>query len=68
MAVQSCPAELPRQARLMNQFKLGIPLLFKAATGNAFTTVFAGFALTTTSLPKNIFFPAFVAGFWRVLI
>mmetsp|Transcript_20439 Transcript_20439/g.38374 ORF Transcript_20439/g.38374 Transcript_20439/m.38374 type:complete len:226 (+) Transcript_20439:136-813(+) len=43
-------------------------LLFNAATGNAFTTVLAGLALTTTSLPNIIFFPAFVAGFWRVLI
>merc|ERR1712066_96172 len=42
--------------------------LFNAATAKAFTTVFAGFALTTTSLPNIIFFPALVAGFFLVLI
>merc|ERR1719411_286964 len=39
-----------------------------AAAGNALTTVLAGFALTTTSWPNIIFFPAFVAGFCLVLI
>merc|ERR1719411_1464118 len=39
-----------------------------AAAGNALTTVLAGFALTTTSWPDIIFFPAFVAGFRLVLI
>merc|ERR1712061_734084 len=43
-------------------------LFLSAATGYAFTTVLAGLALTVTSLPKIIFFPAFVAGFTRVLI
>merc|ERR1711953_1315333 len=41
---------------------------FSAATGNAFTTVFAGFAFTLVSLPKIILTPAFVAGFMRVLM
>merc|ERR1719453_1159669 len=36
--------------------------------GNAFTTVFAGFAFTTTVLPNISRLPAFVAGFTRVLI
>merc|ERR1719159_2307800 len=36
--------------------------------GKAFTTVFAGFALTNTTFPNISLFPAFVAGFWRVLI
>merc|ERR1712066_1163184 len=45
-----------------------LKLFFSAATGKAFTTVLAGLALTRTSLAKIIFFPAFVAGFWRVLI
>merc|ERR1712187_206861 len=41
---------------------------FNAATANAFTTVFAGLALTFVSLPKMTFTPALVAGFVRVLI
>mmetsp|Transcript_1516 Transcript_1516/g.927 ORF Transcript_1516/g.927 Transcript_1516/m.927 type:complete len:130 (-) Transcript_1516:33-422(-) len=40
--------------------------LLIAATGNALTTVFAGFAFTTTSFPNITFLPAFVAGFFRV--
>merc|ERR1719378_1398932 len=40
----------------------------RAAVANAFTTVFAGFALTITVFPKISFFPALVAGFARVLI
>merc|ERR1719265_3124859 len=39
-----------------------------ADTGNAFTTVFAGLAATTTSLPNINLFPALVAGFFLVLI
>merc|ERR1711988_2099081 len=39
-----------------------------AATGKAFTTVLAGFALTFISWPNAILTPAFVAGFARVLI
>merc|ERR1719183_1411941 len=35
--------------------------------GYAFTMVRAGFALTITILPKISFWPAFVAGFVRVL-
>merc|ERR1719412_923331 len=41
---------------------------FNAATAKALTTVLAGFAFTTTPLPKISFFPAFVAGLRRVLI
>merc|ERR1719261_2224192 len=39
-----------------------------AATGKAFTTVLAGFAATVTSLPNMRRLPAFVAGFFLVLI
>merc|ERR1719352_283202 len=39
-----------------------------AATGNAFTTVLAGFAATVTSLPNMSRLPALVAGFFLVLI
>merc|ERR1719411_2300396 len=42
--------------------------LLSAATGNALTTVLAGFALTTTSWPNIILLAAFVAGFLLVLI
>merc|ERR1719266_197842 len=41
---------------------------FNAATGNAFTTVLAGFAFTMTTLPKTSLLPALVAGLRRVLI
>merc|ERR1711934_1116689 len=41
---------------------------FSAATGKAFTTVFAGFAFTLVSLPNIILTPAFVAGFVLVLM
>merc|ERR1719401_312431 len=41
---------------------------FSTDTGKAFTTVLAGFAFTITSLPNTSLFPAFVAGFSRVLI
>jgi len=40
--------------------------LLIAATGNALTTVFAGFAFTTISLPNITFLVAFVAGFFLV--
>merc|ERR1719486_648449 len=39
-----------------------------AATGKAFTTVRAGLAATTTSLPNIILLPFLVAGFFLVLI
>merc|ERR1712004_87765 len=42
-------------------------LFLRAATGKAFTMVFAGLAFTTTTLPNISLFPAFVAGFTRVL-
>merc|ERR1719454_2799244 len=41
---------------------------FSAAVQNAFTTVFAGFAFTTTVFPNISLLPALVAGFRRVLI
>merc|ERR1711865_779055 len=40
----------------------------RAATGYAFTTVFAGFAFTFVSRPNIMRTPALVAGFTRVLI
>merc|ERR1719266_2597514 len=40
----------------------------RAATGKAFTMVFAGFTFTTTVLPNISRLPALVAGFTRVLI
>ena len=43
-------------------------LAFNAATGNALTTVLAGFAFTSVSLPNMILLVALVAGFLRVLI
>merc|ERR1712066_190894 len=43
-------------------------LFFKAATQEALTTVFAGFAFTIITLPKTSLLPALVAGFTRVLI
>merc|ERR1712185_286758 len=43
-------------------------LLFKAATGYAFTIVRAGFAFTMTTFPKTSLLPALVAGLVRVLI
>merc|ERR1719436_1443256 len=43
-------------------------LRFRAATANAFTTVFAGFAFTMTVLPNISRDPALVAGFTLVLI
>merc|ERR1712217_270109 len=53
----------PRELRA-NLFQM---LFFKAATGYALTTVFAGFAFTICILPKISRFPALVAGFKRVL-
>merc|ERR1719510_24647 len=46
----------------------GQKAFFNAETGNALTTVRAGLALTMTTFPKTSLFPAFVAGFKRVLI
>merc|ERR1740127_66880 len=43
-------------------------LFFKAATGKAFTTVFAGRAFTRTVLPNIFFSVALVAGLARLLI
>merc|ERR1712024_395992 len=41
---------------------------FRAAAGNAFTTVLAGLAFTMTTLPKTSLLPALVASLRRVLI
>merc|ERR1740129_1790863 len=43
-------------------------LAFRAATGNAFTTFFAGLALMMVILPNISLLPALVAGFMRVLM
>merc|ERR1719382_562257 len=43
-------------------------LALRAAAGNAFTTFFAGLALTMVILPKISLLPALVAGFMRVLM
>merc|ERR1711933_425279 len=61
--VQRVERCLSKQHSNLNQ-----KLLFKAATGNAFTTVFAGFAFTICILPKISRLPALVAGLTRVLI
>merc|ERR1719511_106768 len=57
-----CPRDVNRSCKLRGQ-----TAFFKAATQKALTTVFAGFALTITTLPKTSFLPALVAGFRRVL-
>merc|ERR1740138_1567771 len=66
-----CPQEADGQHRAAQSAgRAASPqtLFFKAASGNALTTFFAGFAFTMTTLPKISFFPALVAGFMRVLI
>merc|ERR1719254_123347 len=47
--------------------ELAYKLSLMALAGNAFTTFFAGFAFTITTLPKISLLPAFVAGFVLVL-
>merc|ERR1719488_380123 len=59
---------LTTPTELNGMFESAQMLFFKAETGNAFTILRAGFALTTTALPKTSLFPALVAGFMRVLI
>merc|ERR1719488_323808 len=59
---------LTTPTELNGMFESAQMLFFKAETGNAFTILRAGFALTTTTLPKTSLFPALVAGFMRVLI
>merc|ERR1719275_288127 len=61
MSTQSAPQEAPRHAATQIAF-------LREETANAFTTVFAGFAFTTTSLPNITLFPALVAGLTLVLI
>merc|ERR1740121_786800 len=43
-------------------------LFFRADTGQALTTVFAGFAFTIINFPNSSLLPALVAGFTRDLI
>merc|ERR1711972_877360 len=50
------------------QYILNQMAALSAAAGNAFTTVFAGLALTMHTLPNISLLPALVAGFTRVLI
>merc|ERR1711941_194677 len=57
---EPCPSQCPEQKHQIDDFS--------AATGRAFTTVLAGLAFTTTSLPNIILLPALVAGFFLVLI
>merc|ERR1740139_835356 len=58
----------PHAGCLRKSTPLAQTTFFRAATGKAFTIVFAGFALTIISLPKTSLFPALVAGFRRVSI
>merc|ERR1719248_224429 len=60
---------LAQQASEKNRISWSSQICFlSAATGKAFTTVFAGFALTLVSLPNITFTHAFVAGLLRVLM
>merc|ERR1711879_790762 len=63
-------ADCPREAAQQGACRAATvqTLAFRAATGKAFTTFFAGLAFTITVFPKISFFPALVAGFVRVLI
>merc|ERR1719469_1862963 len=58
----------PHAGCLRTSTPLAQTIFFRAATGKAFTIVFAGFALTIISLPETSLFPALVAGFRRALI
>merc|ERR1719421_2345552 len=60
---------LAQQASKKNRISWSSQICFlSAATGKAFTTVFAGFALTLVSLPNITFTHAFVAGLVLVLM
>merc|ERR1719443_1802805 len=60
---------LAQQASKKNRIRWSFQICFlSAATGKAFTTVFAGFALTVVSLPNITLTHAFVAGLVRVLM
>merc|ERR1719440_2080135 len=63
-----CPQEAAQQGACACKAATVQTLAFRAATGKAFTTFFAGLALTMPTLPKTSLLPAFVAGFIRVLI
>merc|ERR1712072_1618208 len=69
-ACQTSSADCPREAAQQGALTAATvqTLAFRAATGKAFTTFFAGLAFTMTTLPKTSLLPAFVAGFIRVLI
>merc|ERR1719456_1868151 len=58
--------QTPLEKHRAQLYHLAQICFFNAATGNAFTTVFAGLAFTLVSLPNMILTPAFVAGFVRV--
>merc|ERR1719411_629405 len=61
--------EFPTRKLVRLALPIHVQIVFlSAATANALTTVLAGFAFTSTSLPNIIFFEAFVAGFLLVLI
>merc|ERR1711862_839203 len=62
-----CSASFLHGQRAGNHWVAAQNAFFNADTGNAFTTVLAGLAFTMTTLPKTSLFPAFVAGFKRVL-
>merc|ERR1711924_54966 len=60
---------LAKQASKKNPISWSSQICFlSAATAKAFTTVFAGFALTLVSLPNIILTPALVAGLTLVLM
>merc|ERR1719440_1049392 len=56
-----CPREAAQQGACACKAATVQTLAFRAATGKAFTTFFAGLALTMTTLPKTSLLPAFVA-------
>merc|ERR1719277_1255840 len=62
-AHESARHERDEQDKPERPHKLSLMVL----AGNAFTTFFAGFAFTITTLPKISLLPAFVAGFVLVL-
>merc|ERR1712093_248183 len=61
-------AAYPRRTDECKEREQPQTLCFKAATGNAFTIVRAGFAFTKRISPKISFLQALVAGLTRVLI
>merc|ERR1719506_1826922 len=69
VTLRPTPRAAPRREGRVNIHRPRLQMLrFRAETAKALTTVFAGFAFTTTSFPNIILFPALVAGFTFVLI